>query len=364
MPDLKTFYDRYLLAAAGVLAAVVAVLLAFAAGSEKEAAVLLPLKGRGADFSPNPDVVTLQADGSALAERRSWSEREDGASLLVSRVYLLKDDRLVDILEAGNELFPGIPNSWIMEHGLDYLDAGLPDADPDADGFTNLEEYAAKTNPRDAASKPALWTKLRLTDSKVEKLRFKFESLPGGSLAQVSINTVSAENPSKLSGSTQFYPRSAKKVKTSKGEKEVDPRTILLADRTAAGSEVLEPTPFKFERAEMADRFNPATNVQEKVPVVVLRNTADGKEIQLELHQVKDSPYALATLQDTRTGGKAYELRVGETLQLGDSDTYKLVDVSEEKATIESLATKEQHTVPKAAPASAEPTTPPAEQPQ
>ena len=69
-------------------------------------------------------------------------------------------------------------------------------------------------------------------------------------------------------------------------------------------------------------------------------------EIELQRGEVKDSPYSLATLQDTRTGGQTYELRSGETFKLGDADTYKLVDVKEEKAIIENLQTGDRHDIP------------------
>jgi hypothetical protein len=39
-------------------------------------------------------------------------------------------------------------------------------------------------------------------------------------------------------------------------------------------------------------------------------------------------------------------VRSGETFKVGDSDSYKLVDVTEEKAIIENLQTAEQHEVP------------------
>ncbi|MBI3879372.1 MAG: M36 family metallopeptidase, partial [Verrucomicrobia bacterium] len=48
----------------------------------------------------------------------------------------------------------GIPDAWEIAHGLNpnVNDANL---DPDQDGFTNLQEYLANTDPHDAASLPA-----------------------------------------------------------------------------------------------------------------------------------------------------------------------------------------------------------------
>ena len=363
MPDLKKYYDRYILAALGLVLAGVAVLLAFSSDSAKEAAVTPQASGRQEPFAANEDVELLKLDRAEMDKRRAWSEATNGASTFVSRVYLLKDDRLIDIEESGNDLFPGIPNRWIRDNNLDYSDASLPERDPDEDNFTNFEEFTAKTNPRDAASKPPLWTKLRLTDVKIEKLRFTFKSLPTGSTDKVAINTIAADNPSMLSGATQFYPRSSKKVRTPDGDKDVDERVLLLAERTPDGRQVFQPTPFRFDRVEMTKRFNPSTNVEEELPAAIILNTADEKLVRLELSEVKDSPYPLATFLDTRSG-ESRVLNLGEVLSLGPDENYKLVDVTLEGAKIQDLATKEQHTVPKAAPVAAQPVTPEAEQPQ
>ncbi len=329
MDKIKAHYDRYLLILAGIVLAAVSVFVALAAGGLAEEFAAPPTKATGAAFAEEPAIVQLRADSAAMEKQRTW-EAADG-SLFVSRVYLLRDGGLVDILESGTELFPGIANSWILEYGLDYTSASLPENDADDDGFTNREEYEGKTNPRDANSKPALWTKLRLINSKIDKLRVKFMSLPTGSVEEVSINTISEENPTQLSGSTRFYRKD-------------DP--IVLAGRGPDGKELDQPTPLKFERAEIRERFNPMTNVKEEVPVAFLLNTADGMEIELARGEVKDSPYSLATFLDTRRGGQTYEVRSGESFQLGDSDTYKLVDVKEEKAIIENSQTGERHEVP------------------
>ena len=329
MDQIKTHYDRYLLAAAGLLLAGVAVFAALnSAGlGERFTPPVIPTSGE--PFSEDQQIALLRADHAGRDKTQTWQDA--GHPLFISRIYLLREGRLVDILESGSELFPGMANAWILENNLDYTDPRLPEGDPDSDGFSNIEEFRAKTNPRDGASRPALWTKLRLTATKIDQLRVKFMSLPTGSVDEVSINTISEANPAELSGSTRFY-------------RQGDP--IVLAERGTDGKETDQPTPLKFERAELRKEFNPTTNVEEEVPVAFLRNTADGKEIELRKGEVKDSPYSLATLLDTRSGGTTYQVRSGETFKIGESDSYKLVDVTEEKAIIENLQTAEQHEVP------------------
>jgi hypothetical protein len=238
----------------------------------------------------------------------------------------------VDILEGDTELFTGIPNKWILEHNLDYANRNLPDEDADSDGFTNVEEFRAGTNPRDPKSTPPLWTKLRVTASKIDKLRTKFTDLPDGDLSRVSINTISSDNPRALSGSTKFY---------RPGD------LISLAEIGPDGIEVSKATRLKFDRAEMRKEFNPTTNVEEQVPVIILRNTADGMEIELRQGEVKDSPYSIATLRDNRTG-QEWELRTGDDFEIPGADgKYKLIDVTEEKAEIKEMGSGATHSVPR-----------------
>jgi hypothetical protein len=57
--------------------------------------------------------------------------------------------------------FDGMPDEWELKYGLNpNADDALQDAD--GDGFTNLEEYLALTNPRDADSHPPYAEKLRV----------------------------------------------------------------------------------------------------------------------------------------------------------------------------------------------------------
>lgn len=48
----------------------------------------------------------------------------------------------------------GMPNDWELQYGLNPNDAKDAAADADGDGFTNLEEYEAKTDPKDKSSHP------------------------------------------------------------------------------------------------------------------------------------------------------------------------------------------------------------------
>ena len=56
---------------------------------------------------------------------------------------------------------PPIPNSWWLEYRIDPGFADSPQRDEDRDGYSNLEEFEAKTDPADATKFPAVINKLR-----------------------------------------------------------------------------------------------------------------------------------------------------------------------------------------------------------
>ncbi len=58
-------------------------------------------------------------------------------------------------------IHPPIPNSWWLENQIDPGFANSPQRDEDGDGFTNMEEFEAKTDADDKKAHPSLLQKLR-----------------------------------------------------------------------------------------------------------------------------------------------------------------------------------------------------------
>ena len=76
--------------------------------------------------SPAPQPSNDAADALAhLKEPILWNLRDDGASPLVSRAYLLKDGVLIDPMEGDVPLYPPVKNSWLVKNKLDYTDMNL-----------------------------------------------------------------------------------------------------------------------------------------------------------------------------------------------------------------------------------------------
>lgn len=67
----------------------------------------------------------------------------------------------IDISGEGPPVHPPIDNIWWLVNRLDPGFADSPNRDPDGDGFSNLEEFTAKTDPNDPKKFPSLIAKLK-----------------------------------------------------------------------------------------------------------------------------------------------------------------------------------------------------------
>ncbi len=116
-----------------------------------------------------------------------------------------------------------IPNSWFLENGLEeeigYGDA--PQRDFDSDGFSNLEEYKAKTNPNDKNSFPSLFAKIKLASIEKDQWYLRFSDFGGGSLSF------------RIEGTTDFGKRGIKN--RMKGGKAIPPGTAFFTEEPYQG---------------------------------------------------------------------------------------------------------------------------------
>lgn len=70
----------------------------------------------------------------------------------------------------------GMFSDWERQYGFDPFDASDAQKDFDGDGYTNLEEYQAKTNPRDANDRPPAVKRMQLVDIQGTKFGLRFNS--------------------------------------------------------------------------------------------------------------------------------------------------------------------------------------------
>ncbi len=91
-----------------------------------------------------------------------------------------------------NPLHPPVPNKWFFDHKLDVLALDALTDDPDADGFTNLEEFQAGTDPTDKKSHPPYVSKLFFRRFEQRPFRLVFSARVGPS---IQINTRDLDQP-------------------------------------------------------------------------------------------------------------------------------------------------------------------------
>ena len=87
----------------------------------------------------------------------------------------------------------GIPDKWKNKYGLDIHDPRIANEDPDNDGFTNMEEFRAATDPKDPKSHPDIAIKLRiLGEVKVTPFKLRFMGImkmPAGLVFQLNLRS-------------------------------------------------------------------------------------------------------------------------------------------------------------------------------
>jgi hypothetical protein len=184
MSKLPKNFEKALLGVAGV-AAIGFAALGFMKSSAVETDFAHTPKGSGGKEIPVPEAPATSKATNSLTSNRNV-EPGDAAGRPVDLfigVPLFADKNNpnvpVDPL-AGNPqpVHPPIPNEWWIKTGANMTFANSPDRDDDKDGFSNKEEYEAKTHPVDPKSVPALINKLAYVkdESTMWYVQFGFES--------------------------------------------------------------------------------------------------------------------------------------------------------------------------------------------
>jgi hypothetical protein len=126
------------------------------------------LQGSGSNTTAVADAALVPITLQSLKLDRTWTQAKtlpgDRPVDLFAGIALFiassAPDKPLDPF-TGPPIHPPIPNIWWLEHRLDPGFADSPNRDPDGDGFSNIEEFTAKTDPNSNKSIPALSAKLR-----------------------------------------------------------------------------------------------------------------------------------------------------------------------------------------------------------
>lgn len=120
-------------------------------------------------------------------EQSGWTGfqgKEDEHRVFVSAqlVYLPQNPEPVQPLDRKMKTDDGLEIGWKMRYGFDPADPAVANQDPDGDGFTNLEEYAANpsTDPLRKEDSPAKESKLKSRSGDPLAINLTFPEKSGG----------------------------------------------------------------------------------------------------------------------------------------------------------------------------------------
>jgi hypothetical protein len=196
------------------------------------------LTGRGNNKTAVPGAERIPMALQSMKLDRSWKKALDGdrpVDLFTGIALFIKSsepEKPVDLIK-GDDVHPPIKNIWWIENRIDPGFADSPQRDPDEDGFSNIDEFTAKTDPNNDKSHPSLIAKLKfLKDESIAwvirpgfgdngKFPFNYEDAKGRQ------NRISAANA--IGEGELFFPQNPEanrfKLLGSELRREVNPRT-------------------------------------------------------------------------------------------------------------------------------------------
>lgn len=200
----------------------------------------------------------------------------------------------------------GIPDEFEKKNGMDPKNAADINEDNDRDGFTNMEEYAAKTDLNNPDSHPDYLAFLKCVPPlRHTMLPFLFER--------------AMKMPD---GNTRFFFRDPSK-KNDYGQRGVT-YSVRTGEKIGATGFVARLYSEKTKKVKIK-----GSNVSREVDVseAVVERVSDGKRLTLIIHDNKRLAVDMkATLHYTRKN-KDFVLAVGDTFAL-DRDNYKVRNIS------------------------------------
>jgi len=177
-------------------------------------------------------------------------------------------------------LRPPISNAWLYDNDLDLTRNDVAEQDTDGDGYTNLEEFEGKSNPRNRTDVPPFYTKLSYKECVKEPLSLKFAIYNNGEI-QLS----------------RTEPKPPKSAFLRAGEVfTVDPR-------------------FKVTKVEMRETKD--GGITDNKPVLIIEDSLakDAPPMEIKLGQTVERPKLSAKLSDDLSK-KEFVLSEGDEFEL------------------------------------------------
>lgn len=321
-------YEKAAIGAAVVAAAGLAYLGWSKVAGVKDDFNIVPKGGGGAGIAV-AGAESIPRTVSSLTQKRVWTQASDGdraVDLFTGIPLFVKKDAPTVAIDPikGDPIHPPIPNTWWLENRIDPGFGNSPQLDPDKDGFSNLEEYTAKTNPNDEKSHPSLIAKVMYQSD--ESLEWFLEpGIDDGA------------------GNFAFKYADGKKGQNRVSAAEMaKPGDIFFKAAPMAGR-------FKFLSSEKRQEVNPRTHAPEDRTYVKIEDQKENKkgkvyEIPTNIPDgIKPQFYqydrtAVLTLEALGESGKQFKVEENTRFSLppgSDKKDYLLKSVTPEKIEIE-----------------------------
>ena len=295
-------------------------------GVETDFAVVLTGKGNNNTAVAGADLIPKAM--ASLKRDLTWKKADvggrpvdlfTGIALFVSSA---DPEKPIDLLDPTSpQVHPPITNIWWIENRLDPGYGDSPNRDPDQDGFSNLDEFLAKTDPNNAKSFPSLIAKLMFV--KDETLTWVLRPGYGSE------------------GSFPFSYEDTKGLKAKTGPEGVPPNTLFFASAPI--------NRFKLLGSEVRKELNKRINIEAEVTIVRVEDQRPNKigtiyELPSPISEERKNEFrhydrtAILSLEALGFNGKEFKVEENTTFSLppgSDKKDYKVTKVTPESIEVE-----------------------------
>ncbi|MFL6529044.1 MAG: Amuc_1099 family pilus-like system protein [Chthoniobacterales bacterium] len=260
--------------------------------------------------APTANALEVEVAAKKLTEPPQWTF-SGRSGLFVPEKHFVGPNGMPATLQ-NTEVHPPVPNEWLDQFGLPIADADVLEQDADGDGFTNLEEWQAHTNPTDKNSHAPFLSKLKMKSVATEPFALVFSSSTGDTFG---INFVDTRAPVGADGRANID--------------HSHPTQFVKIGDTIRGTRIKV---VGFEDKTAPDRFGTETDVSE----LRLQDVDTGEQLTLVKEKAATSPESVATFVYTWGERREFVTKKEQEFSLPPQTEikYKLVDVQPTKAVI------------------------------
>lgn len=248
-----------------------------------------------------------------LAEPPAVPESPQHGIYVSRMIAFFPADKSFKVVDGSVKTDDGLTIGWKLQHNFPIDDPGVAGSDPDKDGFSNLEEFNARTEPRDPKSRPSLLLKLRIEKYTAVPFRIEFKGYA----------------PDATDGRMQF---------------QLNFRDAARRSRFVKEGDELEGFKIGAFRQKIVEELNKSTNTVEKKDrsELELLDQQLGETLTLVLNMETPSNKDFVKLRVDSPQGKVEPdtIRRGEKFTL-DGKTYQLIRPSATELTLKDMQSGE-----------------------